>query len=295
MTEQAPDQDARVMTSECSRLSSRATRHFVALVAALFVHGSAAAALQVDIGPQRGTKWGPRLDSVAAGLATRAVWHGFDLGSPALHAVADIGIWGRSVTAAGDWSVSLLASALIVPDPRASGPTGAFTGGRIAGGPVLARRLGREGAALDLRIEAYHLPQDDVDSNGIESGLRLSGVQIPWPLGETRPALDAAVRFDRGRFDGKQAEAGVTLPLIANIFRLASFVSGRVRANDYRDGSFNFDSWEATLGWNLDLGGGPDFRSPFAGPWKITMTGSLLKPRASAVAGWIQAGFAFIH
>jgi len=268
----------------------RVCRMAVAVLAiALAIPTARASARQVDIGPHGGNSWGPRLDSLSAGVATRGVWRGYDLGSPAVRGLVDFGIWGRPVTAAGDWGVSMLAQALVVPDPRAS----AASGGRLARTAAIARRLDSDRAVLSLVVEGYALPQDDVDGGGIEAGLRVDGVQIPWPLGETRPALDAAVLVDRGHFDGTHTEVGAMLPLPANIFRLASFIGARVRADDY-SGSFEYRSFEASLGWNIDLGG-DGFQSPFAGPWKFTMTGSLLKPHGTPVVGWLDLGVAYIY
>jgi hypothetical protein len=255
---------------------------FLALMAAT----AAAAQEPTQLGP-RGDAWGPRLDSLTAQFASRGVWHGIDLGSPAFYLLADVAVWGRPVTAIGDWGVSLLPWALIVPDPRPGSP-----GGRLAGRLTLSRALGDDEASAAITAEYYRLPQTARDTSGFELGLHFNDIPFPW-VPEVWPTFDVAMLHDFGLFDGTYAD--VRLKQTVGIQRLALWFEAGSSFSDYGSEWFRLHSFEGGLGAGIDLGGEPGMKAPGAGPWKFTFFASLLKPRERKVVAWASLGLAYIH
>jgi hypothetical protein len=95
-------------------VSSKATYMLLALAMAM---PAADAAAQPDIFGAQRSAWGPRLDTIGVAASTRVLWRGHDLGAGA-HAALAVGVYGRSVNAAGAWHVTALANALAIDRRR---------------------------------------------------------------------------------------------------------------------------------------------------------------------------------
>jgi len=232
--------------------------------------------------------WGPRLDSIALTFATRAIWQGHDIGSPAGRAWMDIAIWGRPVAAAGNWGFSVRPYAVVVPDPG----VGTLSGTRLGGEVAIERTLGDEDAIVTALTDYYFVLDDGRGGGDFAWGLRLRGVPIPW-LPEIWPTIDAAVMHDEGRFDGTHATLGLTEAF--GIGRIALWMVGRVHADSYGPRDFGYRAFEAGLGGSIDLGGSGEILDPGAGPFKLRADVSLLKRRAAGVAGWAAIGLIYMR
>jgi hypothetical protein len=244
-----------------------------AAVAILLLGASPALAQDDPFGGPRGGAWGPALDSVAVGADTRAVWRGFELGGPGIDAVIDVAIWGRPVTAAGDWGLSLRALGLLVPDAH----PGAVIEDRVSADLDLVRRLGSRGATLHLVAGGYHLPDASEDETGAEVGARLQGVEIPWS-GEVRPTLDFTALHDPVHFEGTHVEAG--FGYFPGLLRVGLWIDARAWWNDYGDRDLQFQGWRAGAGVSLDA-------IPLGDRWIVlAVGGGAVEPDDSPVLGW---------
>jgi hypothetical protein len=226
--------------------------------------------------------WGPRVDSLAFDFSSRALWRGFNLGAPGIRFAADLGLWGYSVTAAGRWGVSVLATGLIVPDMRPGAPFDRRMAARLA----VSRRLELEDATIEFSSEAYQLTREEGGSAGAEIGLEVREVPIPW-LPEVWPTLHAAVLRDFGRFDGTHAELGVRQTF--GVARLALWAESRAMLHDLADGPFRYRATEAGLGVSFD---GWLLES---GTWRLSARGGIQKARKRSAVGCLAGSVAFIH
>lgn len=155
-------------------------------------------------GPSRA---GPVLDSLRLDVEWRPTWRGFLMGSGGVRLLADVGLAGYPTTASGEWGLAAHLAAAEVFDERAP----ALSDGHVAGGLTVFRYFRGGRTALGLVADAYTIFDADSDADGVEIGLRATGIEWAWGLEEVNPTLEVGVYRDVGRFDGFRADLGFDL------------------------------------------------------------------------------------
>jgi hypothetical protein len=194
------------------------------------------------------------IDSVLVVGGVHPAWRHLELGRFGASALVDVALAGRPVTAAGSWGLSASVGGTAVLRERPA----AASSGHVEGGVLLAFHPDPGALAFVGSVSAYHLPSADAAASGVEVGLGVRRIRVPWGLEEVDPELGLALYNDWGRFDALRAEADLHLGLgVQNVafwvFRdVSAWVGGRLAWSDYR-GTESFGG-RAGLGTFLDWG-----------------------------------------
>ncbi len=205
---------------------------------------------QVDVFAPDDTGWHPGLDTLVVAVAVRAEWQALQVGDVGTSLFADFMLAGAPTSATSGPGLTGQAAASWIFGGRA----GAVSTSVLSLGLTLGWWFNH--AALDLAdaswtppptliglsVSPYALPRDDGDTEGIEVGLRVSRIDVPWGLEERNPTLSVAVLRDFGRTDAARVDVDLDLGLwIQNVALL--------------DGRETGAHVEAKLSWGQDPDG----------------------------------------
>lgn len=238
-------------------------------LAAMLAAAPAIVHAQPDIFGPRGSAWGPRLDTVGVSAASRVLWRGYDSGVGA-RAAAAIGIWGRSVTAAGAWHVSATTDAIAV-DRRAGAGTraeAALEVGRLLGG----------GTVISASGGGYWLEVAPGDGIGAEFGLRVDAIPLPF-VPEVWPTIHLRASRATGPLDA--TFLGALIRQEVGLQQYAVRLEIGADTDDASGDSFASPRWhgEAGIARGIDR-------------WMIHADGGAVR-NAGATLGWVGAGISW--
>jgi hypothetical protein len=181
------------------------------------IWGAAAAPVgaQADVFAPDDTGWQPALDTLVVSGSVNGQWRSFLVGDVATTLFADFMLAGAPTSATSGLGLTgQLGGGWIFGERADALATGWASAGLTVGWWFSHAALDREGAeswtppptVLALTVEGYVLPRDEGDTEGVEVGLRLAGVDVPWGLEELNPTLSLAAYHDFGRTDATRAD-----------------------------------------------------------------------------------------
>jgi hypothetical protein len=182
-----------------------------------------AASGQVDVFAPEDTGWQPGLDTLVVTASVRPEWQAFLVGDAGTSLFADFMLAGAPTSATSGLGLTGQAAGTWIFGGRADAvSTGVASLGLTLGWWFSHAALGLGGASdswtppptlIGLSVAPYAHPRDEGDTNGVEVGLRVSRIDVPWGLEERNPTLSLAVFRDFGRLDAARVDVDLDLGL----------------------------------------------------------------------------------
>jgi hypothetical protein len=231
---------------------------------------------QQDVFAPEDTGWQPGLDTLVVTVAVRPEWRSFHVGDVGTGLFADFMLAGAPTSATSGLGLTgQLHGSWIFGERADAVSTSVASGGLTVGWWFSRAALDREDAderwtppaLIGISAEAYTLPRDDGDTEGVEVGLRVVGIDVPWGLEERNPTISIAAFHDFGRLDATRLELEADLGLwIQNVALLGgretgAHVEGRLSWGQDPEGwdeavlgKLNAWSWSAGVRFGIDWG-----------------------------------------
>lgn len=261
----------------------------IVLPFAILLLGSGDLGAQADVFAPGKSHARPGLDTLLVTLDAQPRWRDYVLGCASLGLSADFYLLGAPTSADAGAGLTSRIYGSWVFDDRPDSPAEALLGAELHLGWWFDRGILTTGgsstrpAMIAVVADAYTLPRDDGDTEGIEVGVQLAGVDIDWHLQERDPLLTVGVYRDFGRFDAFRValdtEVGLWIPNVAP--------EGFREVGAWIDAG---GSWmeEAGFAWRAGLGVGLG-----RGSLTYSVKGGVADPHNTGLRPWAQMAVRF--
>ena len=231
---------------------------------------------QADVFAPEDTGWQPGLDTLVVTVAVRPEWRSFLVGDVGTGLFADIILAGAPASeTSGLGLTGQLNGSWIFGERADAVSTSVASVGLTVGWWFSRAALDREDESelwtpptlIGLSAEGYGLPRDEGDTEGVEVGLRVARIEVPWGLEERNPTISIAAYRDFGRMDAARLELEADLGLwIQNVALLGgretgAHVEGKLSwgqdPNGWDEaelGELDALSWRAGIRFGIDWG-----------------------------------------